>query len=208
MNPKTEILASDVPAAGTPIGGGFATAIYRDNEEGYLIITAGKEGELVGALGTRGENIVGARSFTDGLANTIAYAEAGSEFAQRVLELRIGGFDDWAIPAFYQQEPQYRVFKPTTKPNYCGWRDGENAAAIPATLPYTEDSPSQTTIEAFKAGGAEAFEPGWYLSSTQYSPVYAYGQDFAVGHQGIGRKDGEARVRPVRRMKIIHSAIQ
>lgn len=43
---------------------------------------------------------------------------------------------------------------------------------------------------------------GWYLTSTQYSPVCAYVQDFANGNQTDDRKRYEARVRPVRRLII------
>jgi len=40
---------------------------------------------------------------------------------------------------------------------------------------------------------------GWYWTSTQYSPHYAYDQGFASGGQYGDRKVLEARVRPVRR---------
>ncbi len=45
------------------------------------------------------ENIAGALSVYDGLANTRAMAEAGSKLAVAIAELRIGGRDDWYLPS-------------------------------------------------------------------------------------------------------------
>lgn len=67
---------------------------------------------------------------------------------------------------------------------------------------YTEESPVQTTVEAFKAGGPEAFQPRWYWSSTQRSAVDAFYMHFDAGHQDYGGKSGELRVRPVRSVLI------
>jgi len=47
-------------------------------------------------------------SFVDGLANTRAMAAAGSELAQRILDLRIAGRDDWYLPALDETERLYR----------------------------------------------------------------------------------------------------
>ncbi|MEF2168824.1 DUF1566 domain-containing protein, partial [Pseudomonas aeruginosa] len=67
---------------------------------------------------------------------------------------------------------------------------------------YSEESPAQTSVEAFKAGGAEAFRPNWYWSSTQRSASGAFGMHFVVGRQNCGDENLELRVRPVRRMFI------
>lgn len=67
---------------------------------------------------------------------------------------------------------------------------------------YTEESPVQTTVEAFKAGGPEAFQPRWYWSSTQRSASNAFNMHFAGGTQYDGAKDYELRVRPVRSVLI------
>lgn len=100
------------------------------------------------------------------------------------------------------QELQYRHLKPTTQQNYCWNRDGENPSSLPVGELYTEESPVQTTVEAFKAGGPEAFQPRWYWSSTQRSAINAFLMHFVVGIQGSYAKDGELRVRPVRSVLI------
>jgi len=192
--------AVTIPEIGQAFGGGFFSGITRDPDTGkrYLNITTSAEHELSGTWGEYGEKIEGADSFTNSRANTEAMAAAGSELAQQVLALDIGGFNDWAIPARDVQELQYRHFKPTTEANWQYGRSGDNPNSEPVGLLHTEESPVQTTLAAFQAGGAEAFKPTWYWSSSQRSADDAFGMDFAVGTQDILGKDSELRVRPVR----------
>ncbi|WLH10356.1 DUF1566 domain-containing protein [Pseudomonas hefeiensis] len=192
--------AITIPEIGQPFGGGFFSGITRDPATGrrYLNITAGAEHELVGAWGKYGEKIEGANSFTDSLANTEVMAAAGSELAQKVLTLDIGGFTDWAIPARDMQELQYRHFKPTTEENWQYGRSGDNPNSEPVGLLYTDESPTQTGIEAFQEGGPEAFQDRAYWSSSQRSAYFAFYMLFGDGSQYYYGKDFELRVRPVR----------
>jgi hypothetical protein len=189
-----------IPEIGQPFGGGFFSGITRDPDTGkrYLNITAGAAHELAGAWGEYGDKIEGADSFTSSRANTEAMAAAGSELAQQVLALDIGGFTDWAIPARDVQELQYRNFKPTTDENWQYGRSGDNPNSEPVGLLHTEDSPAQTAITAFQDDGAEAFKPRAYWSSTQRSAYGAFGMGFDGGRQDSYAKGGELRVRPVR----------
>lgn len=192
--------AVTIPAIGEAFGGGFFTGITRDPDTGkrYLNITAGAEHELVGVWGEYGVKIEGADSFTNGRANTEAMAAAGSELAQQVLALDIGGFTDWAIPARDVQELQYRHFKPTTEVNWQYGRSGDNPNSEPVGLLHTEDSPAQTALTGFQIGGTDAFKPTWYWSSSQRSAYSAFTMYFADGHQLTSGKYHELRVRPVR----------
>lgn len=192
--------AVTIPEIGQPFGGGFFSGITRDPDTGkrYLNITAGAEYELVGAWGKYGEKIDGADSFTDSRANTEAMAASGSEVAQKVLALDIAGFTDWAIPARDVQELQYRHFKPTTEENWAYGRNGDNPNSEPVGLLYSAEAPSQTSVEAFREGGPEAFIDTWYWSSSQRSANGAFDLYFADGYQGNSAKNYELRVRPVR----------
>lgn len=190
--------AVTIPEIGAPYGGGFVTGIYQQNGQRYLLITAGAAHELEGEWGEYGTKIDGADSMTDSRANTEAMAAAGSELAQRVLALDIGGFTDWAIPARDVQELQYRNLKPTTEQNYCWNRDGENHNSVPMGELYSKESPAQTTVADFQQGGAEAFQPRWYWSSSQRSAYNAFYMTFGGGYQVINGKDDELSVRPVR----------
>lgn len=189
-----------LPAIGQPFGGGFVTGITRDPDTGkrYLNITAGAAHELKGEWGEYGVRIEGADSFTNSRTNTEAMAAAGSELAQQVLALDIGGFTDWAIPARDVQELQYRHFKPTTEENWANSRNGDNPNSEPVGQLYTEESPAQTTLTAFQEGGAEAFRDTWYWSSTQRSADTAFRMSFDGGGQYHYGKFLELRVRPVR----------
>ena len=192
--------AVTLPVIGQAFGGGFVTGITRDPDTGkrYLNITACAVHELVGAWGKYGEKIEGADSFTNSRANTEAMSEAGSELAQKVLALDIDGFTDWAIPARDVQELQYRHFKPTIEANWAGRRDGDNPNSEPVGLLYTDESPGQTSLEAFQEDGAEAFRDTWYWSSSQRSANNAFFMGFGGGGQSTSVKYGELRFRPVR----------
>lgn len=192
------------PAIGQAYGGGFVSGITRDPVTGnrYLNITAGAEHELVGTWGEYGVKIDAADSLVDGRANTEAMAAAGSELAQKVLALTIGGHNDWAIPARDQQELQYRHFKPTSRENYCWNRDGDNPNSEPVGLLYSDEDPKQTVHESFRKGGPEAFRDTWYWSSSQRSAYYAFILGFEDGYQTNDVKLSELRVRPVRRFPI------
>ena len=153
-----DVAASELPQSiGEAFQGGFLGRRYTLDGEEYAVIVSGKEGRLRGAWGEYGQNVTGARSCIDGAANTSAMIEAGSEIAKTVRALRIGGFDDWHIPARDQIEMIYRDFKPTTDENYCTWRDGDNPTT--GEYPYTPDSPAQTAIPGFQEGGEHAIEP-------------------------------------------------
>ena len=191
--------AITIPEIGQPFGGGFFSGITRDPDTGkrYLNITAGAADELKGVWGEY-VKIEGADSFTNSRANTEAMAAAGSELAQQVLALEIGGFTDWAIPARDVQELQYRHFKPTTEENWANSRNGDNPNSEPVGLLYSEESPRQTMLTAFQEGGAEAFRDTWYWSSSQRSAYGAFFMTFGVGVQDHSGKSLELRVRPVR----------
>jgi len=191
---------ANLPALGQAYGGGFVTGITCDIETGVrrLHITAGAEHELTGPWGNYGTKIAGAESFTDSLANTQAMAAVGSDIAEKVLALAIGGFNDWAIPARDVQELQYRHFKPTTEYNWEQGRSGENPSSEPVGRLYREGDPVQASHEAFRDGGVEAFQESVYWSSTQRSAYDAFGIYMGAGDQSNHVKSSPLRVRPVR----------
>ena len=91
---------------GTPFAGGFYVARFYDAGHEYLLIDAGRAGELEGEWGEYDEDVA-ATHRTDGPANTRAMAEAGSGLATQALALDIGGFSDWYIPAQGEQSMQF-----------------------------------------------------------------------------------------------------
>lgn len=199
MNAVAKAETAALPEIGAPYGGGFFSGITQENGKQYLNITAGRAGELKGKWGEYGTKVEGASSYTDSRSNTEDMAAAGSELARKVLDLNIGGYSDWAIPARDVQELQYRLLKPTTEENYASWRDGDNPSSVPVGYPYSEESPVQTTVPAFQAGNLEAFEDAWYWSSSQRSAYNAIDMVFSGGDQYYYAKTDELRVRPVRR---------
>ena len=203
------IRKADLPTApGTPLGGDFFTGLHTVGASLFALIVAPKaEGEQdeVEWNQATDDNVAGAESLFDGLANTKAMAEAGSDLAKWALSLDIGGFTDWHLPAVDQLEIAYRVFKPTVGKNYLWARSGINLSAVPPTFPYTASEPAQTSLQLFQKGAAEAFESEWYWTSTQYAAIsdYAWVQDFSDGGQDDNHKSDEYRARAVRSILVI-----
>jgi hypothetical protein len=191
---------------GQPMEGGFFMGAYMLGAERRGLVVANKaEGELRDVRWhKRFDPVAGALSFVDGLANTVAMAAAGSELAQKILELRIGGVEGWHLPALDQLELIYRVAKPTAQANSLYARSGINLSALPPTWPYTEEAPGQTALDAFRKGGAEAFEEGWYWTSTQSAAngLYAWIQSFSYGDQDVDHKGYRDLARAVRSFPI------
>lgn len=192
-------------APGTPMGGGFYAGLVKVAGQVYALVVAPKtEGETKGAWHKDYADVPGAKSYDDGRANTLAMAEAGCPLAAWALTLRIDGADDWYLPSQDELEICYRNLKPTEDENYCYSRSGINLSAVPPTRPYTPESPAKTSAEAFKQGGAEAFDPAWYWSSTQHAAgsVFAWSQGFLYGVQDDDVKSFGGRARAVRRLPI------
>ena len=188
---------------GTPFEGGFYVGRFRiGNDTFALIVSPQASGELPrGPWGAYGTNVPGTSSCCDGLANTLALAESGNAQAKEALALDIAGHTDWYLPSRDELELMYRALKPTAQESICSFRDGDNPSSLPAGYPYTESEPAQTEAEAFRKGGAEALEAGWYWSSTQCSAFTAWFQHFVDGGQFDYAKDYELRARAVRRFK-------
>ncbi|MDB6061525.1 MAG: hypothetical protein JWM78_1628 [Verrucomicrobiaceae bacterium] len=195
---------ADLPVIGSPLEGGFYAGKIRVGEEIFAIIAAPKaEGEHAAiAWGERGKDIPEARSFADGRSNTLALLVAKSPVAEWVHQLQINGFTDWYLPSRDELEIIYRNLKPTDEENYT-YRHGENVSAVPPTYAYTEELPTQTGVEIFKADGDEAFDDTVYWSSTQYSADSAWYQGFDDGFQSNLDKGNEFRARAVRRLLVI-----
>ncbi len=188
------------PAIGEAYSGGFFAGLIRIGSSTYGLIVAPKDGgEIVGEWGPR-KAIDGARSFFDGHANTQAMADAGSDIALWAYSLKIGDNSDWYIPSRDELEVCYRNLKPTDGSNYCG--SGDNPSAYLPSYAYSIDTPAQTTAEAFR--GAQAFDPVWHWTSTQYAgdASSAWGQYFGDGYQRHGDEGYKGRVRAVRRFLI------
>lgn len=94
-----------LPAIGSAFEGGFFSGcFFIGNEPRALIVSPRADGEFEDVLyHNKLTDITGATHYADGLTNTRAMAEAGSELAQRLLDLRIAGFDDWHLGSRLQK---------------------------------------------------------------------------------------------------------
>jgi hypothetical protein len=196
---------NNTPSIGThlPEHGGHFGGVIRHGTALLAVIWAPKaEGETKGAWLPTYTDVPAARSTFDSVTNTLALAEAGSELAKWATGLTISGFTDWVLPARDVLELAYRHLKPTSEETDGYFRDGDNPSSVPAGFPYAIQPVLQTTVEAFEASNAEAFEDGPYWLSTQHSDDDAWYQYFNYGNQGSYNKSAELRARAVRLIQI------
>lgn len=169
------------------------------------------------------------QTLTNGFAATMAMVAADTStvypLAHWADNLTIGGFTDWYVPARDELELIWRNLKPTTTNNWTGdtrpkssiaytaggnqddvSNDGHgvNRHSQPTSAAYTASVPGQTSVTAFRTGGAEALEFGsvFYWSSSEYSSSiawYQYCDTSSPGYQGGINKAVSGRARAVRR---------
>jgi Protein of unknown function (DUF1566) len=200
------VLNPPQPVLGARVGPGFFVGVIDVKGDLFAIVVSPKaEGEKTGSWLSPSANVPGAASYFDGLANTNALAEAGSELAAWARSVRIGGLDDWYIPSRDELELLYRHLKPTDDESSSF--SGDNPSSLPPGYPYGANH-TQTTVDAFKRSGPEALSPEWYWSSTQFSRNNAWLQGFLNGTQDNDGKSWEARCRLVRRVLLSDLVIE
>lgn len=196
-------VANFVPTvAGTPYEGGYYVGRIIQNGSPYALVVAPKSsGQFQGAWSTTSQDIPYAVDLVDGLSNTNQMITSPSTtIASLVKAMTTGGKTDWAVPAKYQLEMLYRMFKPGTTPNAVG---GENPASVPVGVSYNSNNPAQTTLTQFKTGGGEAFAEHVYWSSTQANALDAWAQSFSEGQQlSTNKASSSFYVRAVRMVAI------
>jgi len=141
----------------------------------------------------------------DGAANTAAMVTAGiasHPAAQFCVNLNIGGYSDWYLPARFELDIAYQLLKPTTTSNNTSW--GINDYSVPKrTVNRTTGDPAQTSITAFQSTGSEPFVDAIHWSSTEISASPAWRLDFDNGTQNsTGTKTGTSRVRAFRKFAL------
>jgi hypothetical protein len=117
------------------------------------------------------------------------------------VNLSIGGFTDWYLPARYELDIAYENLKPTTGSNNISW--GINPYSVPErTVNRTSGDPAQTSVSAFQSTGSEPFVAANHWSSTEFSSTTAWILLFSVGTQADFGKSNTLRVRAFRKLAL------
>jgi hypothetical protein len=139
----------------------------------------------------------------DGAANTAAMVTAGiadHPAAQFCVNLSIGGFTDWYLPARYELDIAYFNLKPSTDANSTSW--GTNIYAVPQrNINWTATYPAQTALTAFNTT-AEAFVADNHWLSSENSATRGWIVRFNNGIQGFSPKTNSFPVRAFRRIAL------
>ncbi len=155
--------------------------------------------------------VTGATSLYDSKYNTDTLVALGPQYeaATWCASLDVEGCTDYVFPARNELEVAYYNLKNVTHANYVAAGNlGNNANAVPPWEPvatnYTAARPAQTTVDAFKVGGVEAFADNYFWSSSEYSSTYAWYELFRSGDPGTQGGTTKTRAYPVRRSESYH----
>lgn len=236
-NPANKMTGTVVSAIGTSlkisvtaVGGGGSFADWSIMSRFRVVVAPKASGQNNSVVykNTATAAPVACKTLSEGFKATVSMAAADSATvypaAHWARNLRIGGRDDWYIPARDELELCWRNLKPTIDANYTGGRDdssinyqtrgsfddnttamGSNRNSSPEGAPYTGSNPTQTSATAFRFGGAESFDYGadYYLSSSEYSDSQAWIDHWYTGYAGYQYgargKNLTCRARAVRR---------
>jgi hypothetical protein len=153
---------------------------------------------------TANTTTTGTTSSFDGAANTAAMVTAGiasHPAAQFCVNLSIGGYSDWYLPARYELDIAYENLKPTTTSNSTSW--GINPYSVPErTANRSAGTPAQTSVTAFKDTGSEPFVAVTHWSSSEFSSSSARRLLFSDGDQVSTNKADFTRVRAFRKLAL------
>lgn len=205
-----------IPAViGEPFGGGYFAGYISHTADGnptHALIVAPSATGATGTGYTLTTNLawktsasatVGTASTFDGAANTAAMVTAGiadHPAAQFCVNLSIGGFTDWYLPARYELEIAYFNLKPSTTANNTNW--GTNIYAVPQrTSNWTASYPMQTFVAMF-ATSVEGFVTNTHWSSTESNTINGFYFEPANGSQGATTKTNTYRTRAFRRIAL------
>jgi hypothetical protein len=210
-----QIKSLDGVPVGTPYGGGYIAGFISHTADGnptHALIVAPRATGATGSSYTLTTNLQWKTTTTttsdtassfDGAANTAAMVTAGiadHPAAQFCVNLSIGGFTDWYLPAQYELDIAYFNLKPSTDANSTSW--GTNIYAVPQrNINWTTTYPAQTALTAFNTT-AEAFVADNHWLSSESSATRGWFVRFNNGIQAFSLKTSVLRVRAFRRIAL------
>jgi hypothetical protein len=138
--PAESVDTNTPPEAGQPwpSQGGVYLGLHQGE---HLVAMTAPEYNFTGAWGEYGQNVTGAQSRTDGMANTKAMAAAGSAIATKVLTLGFDGREDLFIPSQAQLQHAYATAPDAFEKSGWYWSS-------------TQDSSGSAFVQDFEFGGS------------------------------------------------------
>jgi hypothetical protein len=207
---------TEVPNIGDAFLGGFFAGYISHTANGvatHALIVAPR---ATGASGTgypvttnytwksANTTTAGTTSTFDGRANTDAMITAGiasHPAAQFCVNLTIGGYTDWYLPARFELDIAYFNLKPGTANNNTS--TGINSYSVPVRASnYTTGTPAMTAVAAFNSTGSERFEINETWTSTETNATTAVNIIMTSGQVFSPNKNTAYKVRAFRRVPV------
>ena len=207
---------TEVPNIGDAFLGGFFAGYISHTANGvatHALIVAPRATGASGTgytittmreLKTSNTATAGTTSTFDGRANTDAMIIGGiasHPAAQFCVNLSIGGYTDWYLPARFELDIAYFNLKPGTANNNTS--TGINSYSVPARASnYTAGTPAMTAVAAFNSTGSERFELFDSWTSTESGGTNSIVFSLNSGQVLSASKISSYRVRAFRRVPV------
>jgi len=207
---------TEVPNIGDAFLGGFFAGYISHTANGvatHALIVAPRATGASGtgypvttsyAIKTANTITAGTTSTFDGRANTDAMIIGGiasHPAAQFCVNLSIGGYTDWYLPARFELDIAYFNLKPGTGNNNTS--TGINSYSVPARASnYTAGTPAMTAVAAFNSTGSERFELFESWTSTESGGTNSINFSLNSGQVTSPSKITGYRVRAFRRVPV------
>lgn len=193
-----------VPAIGSAFEGGYFAGLISTSANSvpthYLIVAPYASGNSSQNFQTS-PSASPATSIIDGPGNGALLNTSTYPASKFCLDLTIGSYSDWYLPARDELEICYYNLKPGTGNNTTS--NGSNAYSVPRrNSNYTTTVPGQTSATDFQTGGTEDFAASNYWSSTTGGSLDAAAIRFSDGVLFNQIKDEVEFARAVRRVAV------
>lgn len=202
---------------GTLYGGGYFVCRYVISGQVYALIIApralgGESSSLLQAFDSW-ENLQYGVSDLNGYSNTNSKVNSGGGHYPAAIfckNLRIGGYNDWYLPAIKELAMIYYYLSPRSPTVFPGsFRSSPVPEALPPLPPVVNGGHPQTMVPQFQIGGVEALTRGYrphdsmgYWSSTDGVGNYCQYFNMFSGSWRAGQSGYHMGVRAVRREHI------
>jgi hypothetical protein len=196
---------------GEPFGGGYFAGYISHTADGnptHALIVAPRETGISGSLQAKTSNTTstGSKSTFDGKANTdwvVANGLIDDHPAYKFcVDLNLGGFTDWYLPAWYELEIAYFHFKPAGSFTN-SLVAGSNPYAVPVrSSNYIVGYPPITSVPLFDNNSLEGFGTAEYWTSYEQATFANLAIGFNTGGIAGRNKDTTRPSRAFRRIAL------
>jgi hypothetical protein len=182
---------------GDAYGGGFYGGLINIDGLIYRLVLATKSAETISPANASRPGGAGGSRYDGALNTTQTANNAGAVYCRSYIDPL--GNNDYYMASMDEWEVIQRNLKNTADLNDVGY--GANPNSVPPGAAYTSTDPAQTSVPAFRAGGAQALATDTYWTSTA-GPGANWMYQTYTGLQSATGGQSSFYIRPMRKVLV------